>query len=62
MFKHLGPKEVQKLGETIAKLKVIPRQRVESVLERFAVTAEKQHILVPDTDEYVKAVLKKALV
>jgi flagellar motor switch protein FliG len=61
VFKHLGPKEVQKLGETIAKLKVIPRERVESVLERFATTAEKQHILVPDTDEYVKAVLKKAL-
>ncbi|MGM9490626.1 flagellar motor switch protein FliG [Ideonella sp. YS5] len=61
VFKHLGPKEVQKLGETIAKLKVIPRERVEAVLDRFAVTAEKQHILVPDTDEYVKAVLKKAL-
>jgi flagellar motor switch protein FliG len=61
VFKHLGPKEVQKLGETIAKLKVIPRERVEAVLDRFAVTAEKQHILVPDTDEYVKAVLRKAL-
>jgi flagellar motor switch protein FliG len=61
VFKHLGPKEVQKLGETIAKLKVIPRERVEAVLERFTTTAAEQHILVPDTDEYVKAVLKKAL-
>jgi flagellar motor switch protein FliG len=61
VFKHLGPKEVQKLGETIAKLKVIPRERVESVLDQFTETAQKQHILVPDTDEYVKAVLKKAL-
>jgi flagellar motor switch protein FliG len=61
VFRHLGPKEVQKLGETIAKLKVIPRERVEAVLDRFATTAEKQHILVPDTDEYVKAVLRKAL-
>jgi flagellar motor switch protein FliG len=61
VFKHLGPKEVQKLGETIAKLKVIPRQRVEAVLDQFTETAQKQHILVPDTDEYVKAVLKKAL-
>jgi flagellar motor switch protein FliG len=61
VFKHLGPKEVQKLGETIAKLKVIPRERVEAVLDRFATTAEKQHILVPDTDEYVKAVLRRAL-
>ncbi|HEX5685313.1 MAG TPA: flagellar motor switch protein FliG [Ideonella sp.] len=61
VFKHLGPKEVQKLGETIAKLKVIPRERVEAVLDRFTTTAAEQHILVPDTDEYVKAVLKKAL-
>jgi flagellar motor switch protein FliG len=61
VFKHLGPKEVQKLGETIAKLKVIPRERVEAVLDEFTETAQKQHILVPDTDEYVKAVLKRAL-
>lgn len=61
VFRHLGPKEVQKLGETIAKLKVIPRERVEAVLDNFTLTAEKQHILVPDTDEYVKSVLRKAL-
>jgi flagellar motor switch protein FliG len=61
VFKHLGPKEVQKLGETIAKMKVIPRERVEQVLDKFTVEAEKQHMLVPDTDEYVKSVLRKAL-
>ncbi len=61
VFKHLGPKEVQKLGETIAKMKVIPRERVEQVLDKFSDEAEKQHMLVPDTDEYVKSVLRKAL-
>ena len=61
VFKHLGPKEVQKLGETIARMKVIPRERVEQVLDKFTVEAEKQHMLVPDTDEYVKSVLRKAL-
>jgi flagellar motor switch protein FliG len=61
VFKHLGPKEVQKLGETIARMKVIPRERVEAVLDNFTQTAEKQHILVSDTDEYVKSVLRKAL-
>jgi flagellar motor switch protein FliG len=61
VFKHLGPKEVQKLGETIAKMKVIPRARVEDVLAKFTAEAEKQHMLVADTDEYVKAVLRKAL-
>jgi flagellar motor switch protein FliG len=61
VFKHLGPKEVQKLGETIAKLKVIPRERVEQVLDKFTDIAAEQHMLVPDTDEYVKSVLRKAL-
>jgi flagellar motor switch protein FliG len=61
VFKHLEPKEVQRLGETIAKLKVIPRQKVHVVLERFDALAETQSALVADTDEYVRSVLRKAL-
>jgi flagellar motor switch protein FliG len=61
VFKHLAPKEVQKLGETIAKLKIVKREQVEVVLEKFDVVAEEQHTLVSDTDEYVRAVLRKAL-
>ncbi len=61
VFRHLGPKEVQKLGETIAKMKVIPRERVEQVLSKFSAVAKDQHMLVADTDEYVKSVLRKAL-
>jgi flagellar motor switch protein FliG len=61
VFKHLTPKEVQRLGETIAKMKVIPRERVETVLDRFATDASDQSMLVNDTDEYVKSVLRKAL-
>ncbi len=61
VFKHLQPKEVQKLGETIAKLKVIPREKVEQVLTRFDAVAETQSMLVSDTDEYVRTVLRKAL-
>ena len=61
VFKHLQPKEVQKLGETIAKLKVIPRTKVEEVLNRFDAVAETQSSLVNDTDEYVRTVLRKAL-
>jgi flagellar motor switch protein FliG len=61
VFKHLQPKEVQRLGETIAKLKVIPRSKVEEVLERFDAVAETQSTLVNDTDEYVRNVLRKAL-
>ena len=61
VFKHLSPKEVQGLGETITKMKSISRERVDGVLERFASTASAQSNLVSDTDEYVKSVLRRAL-
>jgi flagellar motor switch protein FliG len=61
VFKHLAPKEVQKLGETIARLKVVPRERLNSVLDKFSTESSQQHTLVADTDEYVKSVLRKAL-
>ncbi|MBV8034385.1 flagellar motor switch protein FliG [Roseateles sp.] len=61
VFKHLTPKEVQALGETIAKLKVIKRAQVEEVLDKFDQVADTHSTLVTDTDEYVRAVLRKAL-
>jgi flagellar motor switch protein FliG len=61
VFRHLEPKEVQRLGETIAKMKTITRDKVDSVLEKFAGVASTQSSLVPDTDAYVKSVLKRAL-
>ena len=39
VFKHLEPKEVQKLGETIARLKVVPRERLTRVLTKFSAEA-----------------------
>ena len=61
VFKHLAPKDVQRLGETIARLKAVPRERLDRVLERFREIAGAQSMLVADTDEYVKSVLRKAL-
>jgi flagellar motor switch protein FliG len=61
VFKHLQPKEVQRLGETIAKMKAVSRERFTGVLDKFISMAESESMLVPDTDEYVKAVLRKAL-
>jgi flagellar motor switch protein FliG len=61
VFKHLEPKEVHKLGEVISKLKVVPRERIEGVLGKFAEKAKAHSTLVADTDEYVKSVLRKAL-
>ncbi len=61
VFKHLTPKEVQRLGETIARMKTVPRERYDGVLERFHEQAAEHSMLVSDTDEYVKNVLRKAL-
>jgi flagellar motor switch protein FliG len=61
VFKHLTPKEVQGVGETIQKMKSISRERVDGVLALFNSTAAEQSMLVADTDEYVKSVLRMAL-
>ena len=61
VFKHLAPKEVQRLGETIARMKAVTRERVESVMDNFEKVAASESMLVADSNEYVKSVLRKAL-
>ena len=61
VFKHLTPKEVQRLGETISKMKAVTRERVDSVIESFEKVAASESLLVTDNNEYVKAVLRRAL-
>jgi flagellar motor switch protein FliG len=61
VFKHLAPKEVQRLGETIAKMRAVTRERVETVMDNFEKVAATESMLVADSNEYVKAVLRKAL-
>ena len=61
VFKHLAPKEVQRMGETIARMKSITHDRLNQVLDKFAAIAGDKSMLVEDTDEYVRSVLKRAL-
>ena len=61
VFKHLAPKEVQRLGETIARMKAVSRGRVDDVIEKFDRLTANESMLVPDSNEYVKSVLRKAL-
>ena len=61
MFKHLSPKEVQKLGETIAQMRSVSREKVDEVINKFSNVAAAQSLLVSDTGNYVRAVLKRAL-
>ena len=61
VFKHLSPKEVQKLGEAIAKTKSITRDRVDDVVSKFTGIAASQSLMVSDAGDYVRSVLKLAL-
>ncbi|MCS7100917.1 MAG: flagellar motor switch protein FliG [Burkholderiaceae bacterium] len=61
VLKFLSPKEVQKLGETMARIKTVPREKVEEVIAAFHQTREAQYSLVGDTDAYISQVLKRAL-
>jgi flagellar motor switch protein FliG len=61
VFKHLSPKEVQKLGEAIAKTKAITREKVDEVVTKFTNVAAAQSLLVSDSSDYVRSVLKRAL-
>jgi flagellar motor switch protein FliG len=61
VFKHLEPKEVQRLGEAIARTRSVSRDRVDGVIEKFTHEAASQSLLISDTDNYVRAVLKRAL-
>ncbi|MDE2080243.1 MAG: flagellar motor switch protein FliG [Burkholderiales bacterium] len=61
VFKHLAPKEVQRLGETIARMKSVTSERVEAVMDSFEKLAASERMLVADSNEYVKSVLRKAL-
>ena len=61
VFKHFSPKEVQKLGEAIARMRNVTRDKVDQVILRFSDDASAQSLLVADTSSYVRAVLKRAL-
>ena len=61
VFRHLAPKEVHRLGETIARLRTVSNQRVESVLERFGSVTDAQSALVDDNELYIRNVMHRAL-
>ena len=60
-FKHLSPKEVQKLGETIARMRGVSKEKVDFVIARFTDDCAAQSLLVEDASDYVKSVLRRAL-
>ncbi|CAN5611609.1 flagellar motor switch protein FliG [soil metagenome] len=61
VFKHLAPKEVQRLGERMARLTTVADVQFDDVLARFEGSVDTQRSIVADTSEYVSNVLKLAL-
>jgi flagellar motor switch protein FliG len=61
VFRHLSPREVQSLGETIARMNSVPKERLDGVLQRFSTVVSGRSALVADTGKYVRNVLNKAL-
>jgi flagellar motor switch protein FliG len=60
VFKHLGPREVQKLSQAMARLSNVTREQVAGVLREFRLEAEQQ-APVTGGDQYIRSVLTRAL-
>jgi flagellar motor switch protein FliG len=61
ILRHLSPKEVQKIGETIAATRAVSRERLDEVIMRFAGATTGQSLFRADTGDYVRGVLQRAL-
>src|SRR4051812_8021971 len=61
VFKYLAPKEVQKIGQAMAKLKSVTRDRIDEVLGTFHSLAESETSIGMDSDAYIRTVLTRAL-
>ncbi len=61
VFKHLGPKEVHKLGQVMATLNGVSRDQVADVLRAFRQQASQQTSIGTSPDQYLRSVLTRAL-
>jgi flagellar motor switch protein FliG len=61
VLKHLGAKDVQKVGQAMASLANVSRERANAVVERFVDELGNQTSLGVGADDYVRRVLINAL-
>ncbi|AEG01335.1 flagellar motor switch protein FliG [Methylomonas methanica] len=61
VLKHMGPKEVQLIGSTMAQLGPISSVMVDQVLEEFIIEIKEETGLGLDSDEYIRNMLTNAL-
>lgn len=61
LLRHMGPKEVQKIGGAMASLERITRSDIDAVLKEFSELIQDQTALGIGADDYVRNVLRTAL-
>ena len=61
VLKHMGPKEVQKVGAAMAAMTNVPRDQVTGVLENFTETVQQQTALGVGAEDYIRTVMVDAL-
>ncbi len=61
VMKHMGPKEVQRIGTAMASLERVTRTEIDYVLGQFSNAVQDQTSLGIGNDEYVRSVLTNAL-
>jgi flagellar motor switch protein FliG len=60
VLKHLGPREVQKLGAAMAALKSVPRDKIEAAVDEFHEETRRGAPVTAD-EEVIRGMLTKAL-
>ncbi len=60
VLRHMEPREVQRLGEVMASLEHVSREKMEAVLEQFIQTMEEDTSLGVDAQEFVRNTLVEA--
>ena len=61
ILKHLGPREVQKIGVAMANMRKVSRPEVTKVMQEFLEEVQNQTALGVGSDEYIRNMLIQAL-
>lgn len=61
VLRHLGPKEVQRVGTTMAQMRNVHREQVEGVMSEFVEIVSDQTSLGVGSDGYIRKMLTQAL-
>jgi flagellar motor switch protein FliG len=61
VLRHLGPREVQRLGLAMSTMGALAREDIEEVINEFLKTAAAHGVVHSDTDAYIRSMLTKAL-